>query len=370
MTRALAALATLAAACAPAPDDGYGSTADACGSCHVDQYATWSDSRHGASNASPVFEALLPHVERAWGTFARDRCVACHSPGHGGDDTIGCAACHYAVGNTAERDGALVVDVGAGIAGPFAGTTDAPHATRSGDLLTSPVLCGTCHEVTGPDLFVEPTLTHYRASPAAQMGIGCADCHMPELPDGPIAVGATLDRERRAHTFVGMDPAWGASNDAASSAADRTAALLERILSVEVVPRGDGAFDVAVTNMCFAHRVPAGVAMLRDMWVDVYAADADGEQLVVQRVIELGALPTRDGVSVALPTDADAIVDRALDPGETVSARVELAGAVRVEAIARARAFRADVLEALELADRADEVPVFEIESTVWVVGQ
>jgi hypothetical protein len=369
VTTARAAVLVVFAACSSGSGGPQETTAEACGACHVDQYDTWSQSRHATSTDSPVFEALLPHVERAWGSFARERCVACHSPGHGGDETIGCASCHAAIGNTAERDGALVVDVDIPIAGPFGGTA-APHATRPGELLSSSVLCGTCHEVTGPELFVEPTLTHYRASPAAEMGIGCADCHMPQLEPGPIAVGATDDRDRRAHTFVGMDPPWGASAQAAERAEQRTAALLDRILIVEIAQRPNDELEIAVTNMCFAHRVPAGVAMLRDMWIDVYVVDASGEQHTFERVIELGALPTLDGVAVPLPTDADAIVDRSLAPGEVTATSVAVVGAVRVEAVARARAFRADVLDALELADRADEVPTFEISSTIWLTEQ
>ena len=110
------------------------------------------------------------------------------------------------------------------------------------------------------------------------MGIGCADCHMLELDPGPIASGATRVRDRRAHTFTGLDPPWGASAEVAQQSADRTRALLDRALVIEVVPAGGGdELDISVTNECFAHRVPTGVAMLRDMWVDVYVTSGVGD---------------------------------------------------------------------------------------------
>ena len=96
------------AACAPARAAlPHGANADACGTCHETQHAAWSTSAHATSGTSPVFVAMLPEVERAWGSTARERCVDCHAPAHGGDDGIGCVSCHAAVGNTAERDGLL-----------------------------------------------------------------------------------------------------------------------------------------------------------------------------------------------------------------------------------------------------------------------
>lgn len=42
-------------------------------------------------------------------------------------------------------------------------------------LLRSASLCGTCHEVTGPGVFQEPTTTEFRA--ASQDDAACASCH-------------------------------------------------------------------------------------------------------------------------------------------------------------------------------------------------
>jgi hypothetical protein len=87
--RAALPLALALAACTGAGDAmPPGTTAGDCGSCHTEQHAEWSTSRHASSATSPVFEAMLPRVEAAWGPSARAACVSCHSPGHGGDDAI------------------------------------------------------------------------------------------------------------------------------------------------------------------------------------------------------------------------------------------------------------------------------------------
>ena len=228
-------LVVLAVGVACNQDEPHDFGPDSCQSCHPMQQAEWRTARHSQPADSPVFVALLPEVEQAWGPGARARCMSCHEPGHGGEASIGCMTCHSAVGNRAPRDGALVVDVTVPIAGPF-GDTMAPHPTRSGELLTSPVLCGTCHEVTGPNLFDEPTLTDFLASPAGQQGETCASCHMPRMPDDLIAVSADIPRPRASHEFVGVDPAWGATVDVQDKVEQATRELLESSFEVRIVP--------------------------------------------------------------------------------------------------------------------------------------
>ena len=306
---------------------------------------------------------MLPRVAAAWGDDARARCVACHAPKHGGDDGIGCVACHSAVGNTAERDGRLVVDTSAPISGPFADSRATPaHGARTYELLESPVLCGTCHEVTGPGLFTEPTLTEHRASPAARVGIGCASCHMPELAPAPIATGVDLARRRADHGFVGLDPPWGASAEEAARAAERSRQLLASALTLDAHARGDG-IDVSLRADLAGHAIPTGASFLRRMWVDVDFSDASGTTVSALGVIELGAQPRYRGAKIALVTDADAVEARSLAPGETRTVHVVIPPApatalVRATIRLSARAVSDEVLEALGLTSRSAEVPI------------
>lgn len=280
--------------------------ADQCGSCHADQHREWRASAHAQSDTSPVFQAMLPKVEAAWGPVARAQCVACHAPAFGEDRVIGCVACHAAIGNQGEANGALVVKP----AGPLSARTPthAPHQVEARSFLTSDSLCGTCHEVHGPGLLDEPTLTEFRNSPAAG-GEGCLQCH-----------GAT------GHELQGFS-------------------LMSRALTLSAT---NGA--VTLTNTGAGHAVPTGIAAVRDVWVDVIAVDGDGREVVVERVLTLGARLTRAGAEVALMTDADHLESRALAPGET--RRWPVPAGLRVRrAVLKALPVRAEALEALGLPE-------------------
>jgi hypothetical protein len=263
-------------------------------------------------------------------------------------------SCHAAVGNTAEHGGRLLVDLDRPVAGPTGATAPgSPHASRRGDFLTSPSLCGTCHEVVGPGLFDEPTLAEYRASGLPAIGATCVSCHMPdvETPTGP---------PRRSHRLAGVDPPWGASPRAAAEAAERTRALLADALALWIEPHAGGA-TVIVENAGAGHAVPTGVSFLRDVWIDGRAVDANGVETHHRRALSLGAQLLHEDREVALITDADRVEPRGLALGEHASVEIALpAGAARpvlVEATLRARAIREDVLTALELTDRSPEIP-------------
>lgn len=358
MRTALVALAL--AACAPPADEPLplGSNSASCGTCHEDHFDEWASSPHAAAARSPLLAAMLPEVEAAWGPLARDTCESCHAPGHApGDDGIGCVSCHAATGNHAERDGALVVDLARGIAGPFGDTqpTVAHARTRSGDFLASPSLCGTCHELTGPNLVREPTLTEYRASPAAAEGRTCADCHLPEDGARPLTnEPGAVARPVRSHRFVGFDPPWGAPPEAAARAAERTRALLADALALEVAPEAGGV-RITVANVGAGHSVPTGATFLRDLWVDV---EVDG-RVVASRVIVLGDQPMHGDTPVPLVWRADRVEGGSLEAGGERAVRVAVEGPVEV--VLRGRAVRTAVLEALALDALAAEIPTHEI---------
>jgi hypothetical protein len=358
--RALACAALLASACgAPAPGDALplGDDAESCGGCHEEHRDQWRGSAHARSARSPVFRALLPEVERAWGAPARRRCEGCHAPEHSSDEGIGCLSCHAAVGNHAERDGRLAVDP----TRPLAGSLPDPqptlaHRSEPRGFLGSPSLCGTCHELTGPALVEEPTLSEYRASPQAAASITCADCHLPDDGVRPVSNDATRARPTTSHRFVGFDPPWGAPPEEAAAAAARTRALLATALSLELAP-AEGGVEVVVTNVGAGHAVPTGATTLRDLWVDV---EVDGEP-VAPRVLRLGDRPMAGDHPVALLTDADRVAKGSLPPGASRRVFVPAAADAAVVARLRGRAVRDEVLEALGLGHRRGEVPTLEI---------
>lgn len=349
---------------APAPPEAApGVTASRCGACHSEQHEAWSSSRHGNSGSSPIFAAMLPVVAERCGTWARDRCVACHQPGHTTDAVVTCISCHAATGNRG-GDGSVILQEGLIVGSPGA-ATDGPHAVRESELLAAPDLCGSCHELTGPGLFVEPTHSEYRASWAAEDGVSCADCHMPDREPGPVAEGSTNVRPRRDHSFIGFDPPWGADADEAERAANATRSLLASALELELRLVGD-ALEVRLTNRGAGHNVPTGASWMRDLWVDVELEADDGERWTEARVLELGARPIRGEREVPLAMGADRIVDLTLAPDETLVGRVELGDAIGAVARLRGRALREQILSALGLEELAGELPTHEVHEVLW----
>ncbi|MCA9493529.1 MAG: hypothetical protein KC621_26540 [Myxococcales bacterium] len=287
----------LALACGVAEDR----SSTTCGGCHPAELEAWERTGHANGVDGEVLSAWLPEVRHAWGAGAAQRCVACHAPGWGDEPEVGCLACHGAVGNLQEGDGALIVDE----RGPIGarGPTDAPHGVEGRRFLLSSSLCATCHEVTGPGLLDERTGSEHAESGGDE---GCADCHM---PDG--------DHDLR--------PRW------------------EGALALTLT-REAGEAVVEVSNVGAGHAIPTGAAFLRDLRVDLVV---DG---VAERVLTLVPVPVLEGVQVALPTDADGFEGEALQAGESRVVRVELPDdAEQVEAVAVFRRFRPDLLEALEL---------------------
>lgn len=348
----------------------FGAAASDCATCHTEQAESFGRSAHARSDRSPVLEALIPRAAEAWGAGAADRCARCHTPSHAalhpaaGPDveaTVTCVSCHAAVGNRGERDGLLLVDLGAPLGGPIADPEPTPaHGSRETALVSSASLCGTCHEVTGPSVFVEETLTEHRAASPGPDDPSCASCHMPRRGPGLAALGASRERALRDHGFVGLDPPWGASPDEQARAAAESAELIASALSLELTREGE-VLTVHLVNVGARHAVPTGVSFLRDVWVDVEITHPNGELTTLPRVIELGDQPTREGQPVALITDADAVERRSLAFGAERTASSSIpADAIAVRGVLRARAFREEVLTALGLAARSGEVPVLE----------
>ncbi len=370
--RSLILLALVAGAQAGCADErGLTSSPEsgACASCHPSQHDAWRLSGHATGGSSPVFKAMLPHVEAAWGVGARQRCESCHEPGHAPDGGIGCVSCHAAVGNRETADGQLHVDLTAPIGGPFADASPSEaHGSRRSPFLGAPDLCGTCHEVTGPELFVEPTFAEFHASPAAAAGATCQSCHMPALAPGPAVPGGAT-RALASHAFVGFDPPWGASESEASAAASATRELLAAALQLDAraVPAESGegaAFEVSLAHGAAGHAVPTGLGMVRDIHVEVTVTDATGDPLLEESPssLRLGDQPVdAAGAPVALPTQAHKVEHRRLQPGEVRRVRVAVAGPgsgpFSLQARLLARAVRPDVIAALELEAVAWEIP-------------
>lgn len=356
--------------CGRAPVEALplGATDAECGGCHADQADDFSLSAHARASGSPVFTALLPRVEDAWGPAARERCEGCHAPRHvPGEDGlpgeeergIACVTCHAAVGNRGSFDGRLVVDLGAPLDGPFADPEPTlAHRSERRGFVSDAESCLTCHDVRGPELFVEPTGMEHAEAIAALDAPACASCHMVARDDGPIAAGATRDRPRRSHRFVGPTPPAGRDPAALAEYAEDLRTLFEG--RVELTARDeDGAAVVRLANVAMGHALPTGVTFLRELRLEATIEDQAGATRT-ETLLVLGDRAMSGEVEVALPTEADRIERRRIDPGAAEEVRVPWrAGDVRVEVRLVFAAYRTAVLGALALdAALAPEVVV------------
>ncbi|MEQ1566640.1 MAG: NapC/NirT family cytochrome c, partial [Myxococcota bacterium] len=235
-------------------------------------------------------------------------------------------ACHAATGNRTESDGALVVDLGAPLAGTHGGP--APHATSDRPFLRSSSLCATCHEVAGPGLLDERTGTEHAESGVSE---SCADCHFP----------------KGSHATIGFEP--GPEVDPEARAL-HTRSLLAEALALSVERDGD-TWRIEVENVGAGHDVPTGAAVFRELRLDLVV---DGVHTPLDtlgpRAVDAGGRP------VALLTEAAAVDGAGLAPGEVHELQIPRPpdGAV-VELVFRA--WRADTTDALAL-ERAPEVSI------------
>jgi hypothetical protein len=246
-----------------------------------------------------------------------------------------------------------VIDLGAPLDGPFADPEETPaHTSENRGFVSDAESCLTCHDIRGPELFVEPTGMEHAEAVALLDAPSCATCHMPRVEAGPIADGASLDRRRRSHRVIGPTPPRDGDLE---YAADLRSLFAGRV-TLEVHDEGD-ALVVRVSNVGMGHALPTGVTFLRELRVELTVTDARGERTEV--VMVLGDRSMRGDEEVALPTDADRVERRRVDPGETREARVGIEGVLAASARLVFAAYRPALMAELGLPD-APEVVVLE----------
>jgi len=231
-------------------------SAGTCGTCHPRHYKEWRVSQHSYAQLSPLYLSLSNKINELANGSNGDFCLRCHSPvgANLGENPfvsnlkrhptsregITCVVCHRMNKSYNKASGRLALVEG-GLTEPVYGPKgnaelsrvladdkikvqtdpDKPGRKIHGEIklfttLSSPVFCGTCHDVTLFNGFrLEEAFSEYRVSPAAAKGITCQDCHMGKEPgvpsgyeEGPAAfVGAvpTEPRKLTSHFFAGPD---------------------------------------------------------------------------------------------------------------------------------------------------------------------
>lgn len=236
-------------------DDGFPS-ANACATCHPEQYREWSVSQHAYAQMSPVFNAMHGRILQLTNGTNGDFCIRCHTPvgmnigepefmsnmdrNPTSREGITCIACHRLDRPYGKVSGRLAIvegDLFEPVFGPT-GNEELQRVIDSPDYsvntvrgqagraihtdaeelpsITTPGFCGACHDVNLVNGFrLEEAFSEFRASPASGNGVSCQDCHMgtePGVPSGyatgPAAIVGgvpTTPRKRTNHLFAGPD---------------------------------------------------------------------------------------------------------------------------------------------------------------------
>ena len=232
-------------------------SASTCGTCHPKQFKEWSVSQHAYSQLSPVYLSLNNKINELANGSNGDFCLRCHNQvgSNLGEDSfssnlerhptsregITCVVCHRQNKDYNKASGRLALIEG-GLTEPVFGPLGNKEMARTLEesqtyrmvadpnkpgrkvhkeakqfsSLSSPVFCGTCHDVTLFNGFrLEEAFSEYRLSPAASAGTTCQDCHMGKVQGeasgyefGPAAVVGgepTKPRKLASHFFSGPD---------------------------------------------------------------------------------------------------------------------------------------------------------------------
>ncbi len=233
------------------PDGLPGLSAQGCNACHFSVHDAWADGPHARAWNSQTYRAALAQVGDT------TACTGCHlpvanqhprlaagyiqgdiarpdmQPNPAWDPTlmqegVTCAVCHV-------RDGKVLTT--------NSSATAAAHPLALSEELGDSAMCATCHQLTWPeaDRPFYDTYGEWEASPQADAGIGCRDCHMP-----PVAGLATAT-------------AFAAQADHGFHADTARALTIEVGLSAPELQRGEPfTMRLRVRNTGAGHHVPTG----------------------------------------------------------------------------------------------------------------
>lgn len=272
---------------------------EGCGSCHSEQYAQWRESNHsraavnvrvrdlysgdgtgsidGPSGQGYVFDQLHDAEHSGF-------CATCHAPNErpsdpgavkfdqiaspAGLEGVTCTSCHQLhVVNENVQAIHLLGNAEFRFPLAFLGNDDATHQHVWGPLddvgfgrmraayapfFKSSRICASCHQYENPETGApgQETYAEWQASPAAEAGIQCQGCHMPQAgePGRIAAVGRAPIRpaeQRHDHSFPGV------YSGVLGDPVDLQVAIRPASTSVTV--------ETAVLNRVTGHNWPTGV---------------------------------------------------------------------------------------------------------------
>lgn len=377
-----------------------------CSGCHPHQAEQWALSAHAHSMTDPVFRALLTRAGED-PQRTQEFCVSCHSnigtvvggvPEQAAFDSanpivlegVTCESCHRVTDVYRSSNAGHTLSPGEPMQGTVRAGNESPyHETVRSDVLGTPELCASCHDVRSPQgVALEQPYLEWTESKARSEGLVCIDCHMPRSL-GRAAEGFDLpERPVRRHAFLGLGSLTAAVADGSGEVEtirNDLQQLLEQSVSLSVdsdvfAARGEARVYVRVQSHVEGHRFPTGSNFFRQLWLRTRISDASGKLLYDSRTAPSEAgkdatpfllsarLLDENGEVTQLPWRAAQLENRALGLGETRLIAVPFAldtsavGPLSIEAWLELRSFPEELLEQLQLSP--DLAPHFELGRT------
>ncbi len=293
----------------PTLDPASFTSAAECADCHPDHFSQWSQSMHAYAMVDPIYQVLVGIRQTDLDGTQDQFCTQCHSaigtrggeivPGFSFDDLspivmegITCESCHKVASIDRVYNSGHVLDPDGPIRGPIVDPEPASFHNAAGmeysEIFESAEFCGACHDVvelTG--LPLERPYEEWTTSPGRDEGQTCQTCHMPEST-GYAATDTTTQRTLHDHSFVGVDvpllDGWATPDEVEATRARveelvATAATVTLTLPDSVVAGEQLDVVVDIKNDIDAHNLPTGSTFLRQVWLEVIATDALGNQL-------------------------------------------------------------------------------------------
>lgn len=334
-------LPAIALAAIPAVPTAHFTRSEGCG-CHAAFVEQWSQTMHSKALSDPLYQYKLAEANKATDGALGKFCEDCHGPiaamagmtGKGAkardataDEGITCDFCHQLVGTSEPPANNSWVIKADGVKKAQLKDSKSPaHATAYSAYHEKAEFCGACHNVNHPvnGLALEATYTEWKNSPYAKDGTVCQDCHMtpgagPTKPNPGKAAGFGPDRPHiYTMTFAGGNVGLG---DAILAEERLKAAATLEVDTAEIVEGGQtGTVKVTVTNSGAGHYLPTGLTEVRQCWLEVKVAGADGAALVEDRQDFHTVLAGEDGKGpVELWEAASVLSDTRIPPKESKS---------------------------------------------------
>ncbi|MHB8964448.1 MAG: multiheme c-type cytochrome, partial [Coriobacteriia bacterium] len=281
------------------------SPAVGCG-CHAALLDQWQSSMHSKAITDPLYLYKMGEADKATNGALGPFCNGCHSPiavmsgelqgtdqskvSEVGMQGVSCDFCHQVVGTEGTLGNTSVkLDANGTKRAQLEDAVSPSHETAFSGFHQTAEFCGNCHNVDHPvnGMHLEMTYSEWKASPYADEGIVCQDCHMtpgPGVTKPNPGKAAAMGPEREhlyTMTFAGGNVALG---DAARAEENlKAAATLELALEDVIEPGSPVALTTTITNVGAGHYLPTGLTEVRQMWLEVKATDEAGTELLAER---------------------------------------------------------------------------------------